>query len=98
MNVIQPTSSLTLTHWGAYEVDSVGGSVRTVRPFHDDPEPSPIEYSMVDVERCRVRMPSVRESCSRVDQALRLSCGEGSGSSRSDGISPSTLWLQNLIA
>lgn len=55
-------SSLTLTHWGAYEVETEGESIRAVRPFRDDPDPSPIGYSMVDVERCRVRMPSVRES------------------------------------
>ena len=58
----QGTSSLTLTHWGAYEVESSGGSIRAVRPFRDDPDPSPIGYSMVDVGRARVRMPSVRES------------------------------------
>ena len=56
------TSSLTLTHWGAYEVETDGQSIRAVRPFRDDPDPSPIGYSMVDVGRCRVRMPSVRES------------------------------------
>ena len=55
-------SSQTLTHWGAYEVETAAGSIRAVRPFRDDPDPSPIGYSMVDVERCRVRMPSVRES------------------------------------
>jgi len=54
--------ALTLTHWGAYEVESSDGAIRAVRPFRDDPDPSPIGNSMVDVERCRVRMPSVRES------------------------------------
>ena len=58
----KPTSSLTLTHWGAYELETEESSIRAVRPFQDDPNPSPIGYSMVDVERCRVRMPSVRES------------------------------------
>ena len=56
------TSSQTLTHWGAYEVETAAGSIRAVRPFRDDPDPSPIGYSMVDIERCRVRMPSIRES------------------------------------
>ena len=55
-------ATLTLTHWGAYEVDTEGQSIRAVRPFRDDPDPSPIGYSMTEVERCRVRMPSVRES------------------------------------
>ena len=52
----------TLTHWGAYEVETAAGSITAVRPFRDDPDPSPIGYSMVDAGRCRVRMPSVRES------------------------------------
>ncbi len=56
------TSSLTLTHWGAYEVETAGDSIRAVRPFRDDPDPSPIGFSMVEVDRCRVRQPSVRES------------------------------------
>ena len=62
MSDAKRNSTLTLTHWGAYEVETEGRSIREVRPFRDDPDPSPIGYSMVDVERCRVRMPSVRES------------------------------------
>ncbi len=53
---------LTLTHWGAYEVEASGGSIRSVRPFRGDPDPSPIGNSMVDVDRCRVGMPSIRKS------------------------------------
>ena len=62
MSYEKRTSSLTLTHWGAYEVETEGQSIRGIRPFRDDPDPSPIGYSMTEVERCRVRMPSVRES------------------------------------
>ena len=62
MSDAKRNATLTLTHWGAYEVETEGQSIRAVRPFRDDPDPSPIGYSMTEVERCRVRMPSVRES------------------------------------
>jgi biotin/methionine sulfoxide reductase len=56
------TKHQTLTHWGAYEVESAAGTVTRVHRFSADPDPSPIGYSMVDVDKCRVRMPSVRKS------------------------------------
>ncbi|MXZ69648.1 MAG: molybdopterin-dependent oxidoreductase, partial [Acidimicrobiia bacterium] len=55
-------SSLTLTHWGAYEVEASGGAIQAVRPFRQDPDPSPIGNSLADIGRSRVGMPSVRES------------------------------------
>ena len=55
-------SSLTLTHWGAYEVEASGGAIQAVRPFRHDPDPSPIGNSLADIGRSRVGMPSVRES------------------------------------
>lgn len=58
----QTASRITFTHWGAYEVEVSDGSIRALRPFSGDPDPSPIGDSMVDVERCRVRRPSIRKS------------------------------------
>jgi len=55
-------SSLTVTHWGAYEIEASGGAIQAVRPFRHDPDPSPIGNSLADIDQCRVGMPSVRES------------------------------------
>ena len=52
----------TMTHWGVYEVETADGHIADVRPWSEDPDPSPIGRSMkaVDHER-RVRHPMVRE-------------------------------------
>lgn len=53
----------TLTHWGAYEIDTEDGRISAVHPFPSDPDPSPIGQSMMDHDHpLRVRRPSVRES------------------------------------
>ncbi len=52
----------TLTHWGAYEVDSEDGAITGVRPFAKDPDPSPIGASLEAVTRSRVMAPSIRKS------------------------------------
>ena len=53
---------LTVTHWGAYELESDGTHIIAVRPFADDPDPSPIGQSLKDVARSRVARPSIRRS------------------------------------
>lgn len=53
----------TLTHWGAYEVESDGRQVTAVHPFPTDPDPSPIGRSMTAHDHpLRVRRPAVRRS------------------------------------
>ena len=51
---------LTLTHWGAYEVESDGADVRSVDPFPSDPDPSPIGRSLTAVRQSRVARPAIR--------------------------------------
>jgi biotin/methionine sulfoxide reductase len=53
---------LTLTNWGAYEVETDGHDVTAVHPFAKDPDPSPIGQSMKAVRKSRVARPSIRES------------------------------------
>lgn len=53
---------LTVTHWGAFEVEADGQSVTAVHPFAKDPDPSPIGRSLEAVGRARVSRPSVRQS------------------------------------
>ena len=57
-----PSRHLTVTHWGAYELESDGTQIIAVRPFADDPDPSPIGQSLKDVARSRVARPSIRRS------------------------------------
>ena len=53
---------LTLTHWGAYEVETDGRGITAVLPFAKDPDPSPIGQSLKAVRRSRVMRPAIRES------------------------------------
>lgn len=53
---------LTLTNWGAYEIESDGHDVTAVHPFAKDPDPSPIGQSMKAVRKSRVARPAIRES------------------------------------
>ena len=53
---------LTLTNWGAYEVETDGHDILAVHPFAKDPDPSPIGQSLKAVRRSRVMRPAVRES------------------------------------
>ncbi len=52
----------TFTHWGAYEVEVVGGEIAAVHPFAGDPDPSPIGQSLKDGihHRSRIAQPAVR--------------------------------------
>jgi biotin/methionine sulfoxide reductase len=62
--MIRPRT-LTLSHWGAYEVeyDAAGKALR-LHPFAQDPDPSPIGLQILsdEVARLRVRRPAVRKS------------------------------------
>ncbi len=53
---------LTLTNWGAYEVETDGADITAVHPFAKDPDPSAIGQSLKAVRRSRVMRPAVRES------------------------------------
>ena len=53
---------LTLTNWGAFEVETDGHDITAVHPFAKDPDPSPIGQSLKAVRRSRVMRPSIRES------------------------------------
>jgi biotin/methionine sulfoxide reductase len=55
--------TLTAMHWGVYEVEPQGtGRPPRLRPFWEDPDPSPIGLYALDerLERLRVRRPAVR--------------------------------------
>lgn len=56
------TRHLTLTNWGAYELESDGREITAVHPFAKDPDPSPIGHSLKAVRRSRVERPSIRRS------------------------------------
>ena len=53
---------LTLTNWGAYEIESDGRDITAVHPFAKDPDPSPIGQSLRAVRKSRVQRPAIRES------------------------------------
>lgn len=53
---------LTLTNWGAYEVETDGQEITAVHAFAKDPDPSPIGQSLKAVRKSRVMRPAIRES------------------------------------
>lgn len=55
--------SLNSSHWGVFEPVAVDGRLFDVRPFAQDPDPSPLLHSLPDAvhHRCRVLQPAVRE-------------------------------------
>ena len=57
------TELLTATHWGAYYATVDNGRIVGVRPFENDPHPSPIGASLVGAadHRARVSAPMVRK-------------------------------------
>ncbi len=57
-----PTLPLTMTHWGAYRVETDGHRPRRLLPFERDQEPSPIGNSMADAlcHPCRIDRPMAR--------------------------------------
>ncbi len=56
--------TLTSTHWGVYEIELENGRAKAIRPYRDDPDPSPIGLHALspEVARLRVRRPAVRKS------------------------------------
>jgi biotin/methionine sulfoxide reductase len=54
----------TVTHWGAYGVETRGGRVTALLPFKDDADPSRIGLGMAQAldDECRIRQPMIRES------------------------------------
>lgn len=58
------TLPLTATHWGTYRVRSEKGRATELLGFEEDPDPSPIGASIIDVldGPTRITQPMVRES------------------------------------
>ncbi len=52
----------TLTHWGAFIVTSKNGTVISIDPAPNDPDPSPIGQQLARSHEHRVLAPSVRSS------------------------------------
>ena len=55
---------LTSSHWGVYEFIVKEGRLSALNPFREDPDPSPIGHSIIDLleDKTRVTTPAVRES------------------------------------
>ncbi len=55
---------LTSSHWGVYEFVVKNGRLSKLKPFSQDPDPSPIGHSIIDLlnDKTRITAPVVRES------------------------------------
>ncbi|MDA0908518.1 MAG: molybdopterin-dependent oxidoreductase, partial [Proteobacteria bacterium] len=55
---------LTSSHWGVYEFVIKNGRLSALHPFSQDPDPSPIGHSIIDLleDRTRITAPAIRES------------------------------------
>lgn len=54
--------TMTMAHWGVYEVETADGRLVDIRPWSKDPDPSPLGRSMKAADHAsRVRTPMVRE-------------------------------------
>ncbi|MDP6219093.1 MAG: molybdopterin-dependent oxidoreductase, partial [Alphaproteobacteria bacterium] len=55
---------LTTYHWGTYEIVTKDGALTALRPFAEDPDPSRIGPSLVDLldHPARIKRPAVRRS------------------------------------
>ena len=55
---------LTSAHWGVYEFAVKNGKITKMKPFSEDPDPSPIGPSIIDLldDPLRIKAPAVRES------------------------------------
>ena len=71
------TTTTTVTHWGAYLVESDGHRVTAVRGHPLDPDPSPIGECLRAVDRCRVARPAVRRSWLEDGASSRSGAGRG---------------------
>src|SRR5699024_9447528 len=59
---MEKRTTLTMAHWGVYEVETADGRVVDIHPWAGDPDPSPLGRSMKAVDGpTRVRTPMVRE-------------------------------------
>ena len=61
---LNKSSFLTAAHWGAYRAEVSEGKVIAMKPFEEDPDPSPIGAGIVDCLDApnRITAPMVRES------------------------------------
>ena len=64
MDKINKETFLTATHWGVYRAEVCDGELTGMKPFEEDPDPSPIGNGMVDAinSPSRITAPAVRES------------------------------------
>ncbi len=63
MAAAKENTTFTMSHWGAYHVESRDGRVTKVTPFERDPEPSPLIEAMPGVVHhdSRIARPMVRQ-------------------------------------
>ncbi len=63
MTTAKEYSTFTMSHWGAYHVETQDGRVANVAPFERDPEPSPLIQAMPGVVHhgSRIVQPMVRQ-------------------------------------
>ncbi len=54
---------LVAAHWGTYRAEMKDGRVVALKPFEDDPDPSPIGEAMLETlnDPCRIGQPMVRQ-------------------------------------
>ena len=57
-----PITTSLGTHFGTFEVDTHDGEVVAVRGHRLDPDPSPLGAALIDRNRQRVQLPSIRRS------------------------------------
>lgn len=74
MNAIFPHVS----HWGAFTAETADGRITTIRPFAEDPDPSPIIYGTPEAVHGRLRIdrPYVRKGWLAGDRAGGTMRGE----------------------
>ena len=53
----------TATHWGAYGVETEDGKIVSMKPFSEDPDPSPIGFGMPQAlgDPVRIQQPMIRK-------------------------------------
>ena len=89
---------LTSAHWGVYEFAVKNGRITEMKPFAEDPDPSPIGPSIIDLldDPMRIKAPAVRESWLNDGREVRLKSGAAIPLSqlagmRLKGLSPKSL-------
>lgn len=68
---MMPHTIPTASHWGAFSASVQDGRITTIRPFANDPDPSPIIYGTPDAVhgRTRIDRPYVRKAWLNGDRA-----------------------------